>query len=595
MRVELMSLDELLKLRHLGNPKAHDIAALASSFRRFGFVAPPTIDEATNTLVAGHGRCEALATMRDAGEDAPDGIEAVEVTPDNDEWYIPVIRDVSFRSSAERDAYLIADNAHVMRGGWDANALQAMLADLRESTEDAFDGLGFDESDLAEFAADTEKAVVDAASAAAGESDTKPPGPTPEEIERRKVAADAAHAKILGLRTRKMTGDDWTIYHGDCLEGLRKLEDNSVDSVVTDPPAGIKLLGNDWDDDKGGRDQWIAWLTDVMREIIRVLKPGAHALIWALPRTSHWTATAVEDAGFEIRDVHHHIFATGYPKSHNVSKAIDVHLGAEREVIGPHEHAGIDTWHEDPQVGNVLGHPVTAEAAAVQGVGTALKPAVEHWVLARKPLIGKIAENVIAYGTGGLNIDECRVGDADTRSLTGRRPEIAEGDSAILQAARAGVMAGSEHGRWPAHLSVDEGAAELLDEQSGTSKSTKNTRGIKGKPGYGFAMTARGTTHDDEGGASRFFYIAKATRAEKSAGLDEANTHPSVKSIELMRWLVRLVTPPGGTVLDAFCGSGTTGVAAIIEGCRFIGFERDPKFHAFACGRIASVVDAPIG
>ncbi len=330
------------------------------------------------------------------------------------------------------------------------------------------------------------------------------------------------------------------LLHGDASKIASMIAPESIDAIVTDPPAGIALMGKAWDTDKGGRDAWIAWLRDIMREAFKVLKPGGHALVWALPRTSHWTMTAIEDAGFEIRDVGIHLFGTGFPKSLNVG----------------------------------------------EGRGTALKPAAEHWILARKPLDGTVAANVLAHGTGALNIEACRIETTD--DLNGgaysgtRRP--AESPTAFVGRGIGEHVAPS--GRWPAHVTLDEEAAAALDAQSG--------------------------------GASRFFYVAKGSPSEKDAGLDHLpernaaeltdreegsaglnspragasatarrrNFHPTVKSVALMRWLVRLITPPGGVVLDLFAGSGTTGVAALAEGASFVGVELTDEYLPILEGRI---------
>jgi len=211
-----------------------------------------------------------------------------------------------------------------------------------------------------------------------------------------------------------------TIHSGDNLEIMRDMDAESVDAVVTDPPAGIAFMGKDWDKDKGGRTEWVAWMTEVMGETLRLLKPGGHALVWALPRTSHWTAWALEEAGFEIRDCVYHVFGSGFPKSHNISKAIDKMKGAERgsDYIptngnvygqGKAKAAGVDRTP-----GAILTHaPATPEAEQWDGWGTALKPAVECWWLVRKPFPGTVAGNVLEWGTGGINVDGCRVEAVD--------------------------------------------------------------------------------------------------------------------------------------------------------------------------------------
>jgi len=383
-----------------------------------------------------------------------------------------------------------------------------------------------------------------------------------------------------------------TLHHGDCLDVLRTLPDASVDSVVTDPPAGIAFMGKAWDEDKGGRRQWIAWLAEVMAEALRVLKPGGHALVWALPRTSHWTATALEDAGFEVRDCLVHVFGSGFPKSHNLAKQ----------------------W---------------------QGWGTALKPASEHWWLVRKPLVGTVAANVERYGTGALNIDASRVNIAPDDDIYAKNPHTVGtiGANGIYGAGKA-----TEYkvpaGRWPPNLLLshtedcaegacaDGCAVAEMDGQSGTTRSRVGKPRGSATSGDGWGMTATGAEYADSGGASRFFpvfrYQAKPSRAEREAGLSEAglreavvrtgmggdmptddqgkqrdrfskvaaNTHPTVKSIGLMDWLIRLVTPLGGVVLDPFLGSGTTGVAAAKGGFGFIGIEREAEYLAIARARI---------
>ena len=437
--------------------------------------------------------------------------------------------------------------------------------------------------------------------------------------------------------------DRATLWHGDCANIASVIAPESIDAIVTDPPAGISFMGKAWDGDKGGRDQWIAWLRDIMRTAMGLLKPGGHALVWALPRTSHWTATAIEDAGFEIRDVVVHLFGTGFPKSLDVSKAIDDAAGVDREVVGikhgdkyPNGPGGntfsVGSGSDGSRVGpQPLTAPATPDAARFAGYGTALKPASEHWILARKPLAGTVAENAIAYGTGGLRIDDCRIGGVDTRAPTSGAP------SGSAWGTKPNAIAGSEFGRFPANVTLDEAAAEILDEQSrGVMHSAGAARDGSSDPqpsrpafdwqGPSTNNTGRMFRIGDTGGASRFFYVAKATRAEKDAGLDHLplrtggdatdreegsaglnspragsgrmggvrNHHPTVKSIALMRWLCRLVTPPGGIVLDLFAGSGTTGLAALAEGLRFVGVEREAEFVDVAAGRLAHVECVPV-
>jgi DNA modification methylase len=414
-----------------------------------------------------------------------------------------------------------------------------------------------------------------------------------------------------------------TLVLGSCEAVLRDLPACSVDAVVTDPPAGIGFMGRAWDSDKGGRDQWIAWLAGIMRECLRVLRPGGHALVWALPRTSHWTATAVEDAGFEIRDVHHHIFGQGMPKSLDMERQFDMHFCTR---AGRHIDKTLPRGAKS-RPGDHLCPPSNRRWLG-RNMRTALKPAVEHWILARRPLEGTYAANVLKHGTGALNVDACRIGhDEKIEWRAGRKSS-----GGIMNATDEARDPFEQHqlGRWPAHLSLDEDAARLLDEQSGERKSGEypaNRKGIGFKDGA-YGTQNSGTTGDrrvaNAGGASRFFYVAKGSRREKDAGLEDLpaatggeatgrtdgaagtrnpragagrtggarNTHPTVKAVALMRWLVRLITPPGGLVLDPFAGSGTTGIACAEEGMRFVGVEQDEKHHEIARLRLRKAYGA---
>ncbi len=481
------------------------------------------------------------------------------------------------------------------------------------------------------------------------------------------------------------------LYHVECsdaLAALQQIETSTIDAIVTDPPAGISFMGKAWDGDKGGRKQWTAWLESVMRECLRVLKPGGYCLVWALPRTSHWTGSALEDAGFEVRDCVTHIFGSGFPKSLNVSKAIDAADGLKdaREVVSTYTaggNAGVSTADKGGTYGVGVGTAPAIELAITRGAsersrqwdgwGTALKPAAEMWWLVRKPLVGTVAANVLAHGTGGLNIDGCRIGTTDNLN-GGRYSDNKVGDDGASYGAGINLRSAAEYaqpaGRWPANVALShaEGCGRLdaaraewcrgfdvrtqtmqaalsgppvddlptpqiddcapdcpvamLDAQSGVTTSQGGSRGSGGQHGTYSAIGAQDIKpgKGDSGGASRFFYVAKPSTKEREAGLDHlpkraaaelveredgaaaldcprtgagrtskgrANHHPTVKSIALMRWLVRLITPPGGIVLDPFTGSGTTGCAAVLEGCHFIGVEQDPEYVAIASARIA--------
>jgi hypothetical protein len=393
------------------------------------------------------------------------------------------------------------------------------------------------------------------------------------------------------------------IVKSDCLKALKRLPTNSLDSLVTDPPAGIAFMGKDWDKDKGGRDAWVQWMTDVMRECLRVLKPGAHGLVWSLPRTSHWTATALEDAGFEIRDCVTHLFGSGFPKSLDVSKAIDKAAGAERAVLGrdPNQAgrrkntgivAGQARYDEaiEERVA-FLTAPATDAAKEWQGWGTALKPAAEFWWLVRKPLSEKtVAANVLKWGTGGINVDGCRIEGAASARGGG---DVSNRDTAL----DGGVRVRTDYktpvqGRFPANLvlsccgndpHVEDCAVRMLDEQSGrlhgSGQKTDGPQNTGDKSMFKLGGPNRTRVTDSGGGASRFFYVAKASKSDRGAG----NKHPTVKSSKLMSYLVRLVTPEGGTVLDPFMGSGSTGVAARREKFKFYGIEKEEE--SYFCAR----------
>jgi len=428
------------------------------------------------------------------------------------------------------------------------------------------------------------------------------------------------------------------LHQGDALEFLRSLPDRSADSMVTDPPAGIGFMGREWDKDKGGREHWIGWLAAIMVEARRVLKPGSHALVWALPRTSHWTALALERAGFELRDSLHHVFGTGFPKSLDISKAIDREAGAERVVVerGQSGRNALMGGLSGSEIG--AGHDITApatpEAQRWDGWGTALKPAHEVWWLARVPVeAGSIARQVLETGTGGVNVSGCRVGTSDIlgRSSGGWQAGGYVGGESQRFDTRGTTVEG---GRWPPNflLSHSPGCGEScaegcpvaeLDEQggerkSGSSVSPRGTGGIWS----GTSNSPCGPQYGDSGTGSRFFpvfrYSAKPSTAEKSAGLEHRaklkggeatgraegsaalssprtgagrtgkarNPHPTAKGLDLMQWLVRLVTPPEGVVLDPFLGSGTTGCAAVREGMSFVGCDLSPEYVEVSRDRI---------
>ena len=401
------------------------------------------------------------------------------------------------------------------------------------------------------------------------------------------------------LRLRQPVERGTMILAGDCIEQMRTLEADSVDAIVTDPPYGLEFMGKDWDafgTPLGFQTRTEQWA----REALRVLKPGGHLLAFGGTRMYHRLAAGIEDAGFEIRDTLMWLYGSGFPKSLDVSKAIDKAAGAEREVVGSKitgRAMGGSNWRDGDAGGQEqvsITAPSTEEAKKWQGWGTALKPAVEPIVLARKPLIGTVADNVLTHGTGALNIQASRIGiapgdepSAGKRTATfGTKETVSGGDGSGGWAAASG--------RWPANILLDEAAAALLDEQAprtGAFAPVKSGHSGESKGIYGdYAQRGDdGATFygADLSGASRFFYVAKASRSERNKGL-ERNIHPTVKPVDLMRYLIRLVTPKGGTVLDPFLGSGTTAVAAIEEGVAWIGCEREPEYLEIIEARVAA-------
>ena len=402
------------------------------------------------------------------------------------------------------------------------------------------------------------------------------------------------------------------IIHGDCLEELKRLEDNSVDAVITDPPYGLSntkpaqvadvlaawvtgdteavpakrggFMGKDWDSFVPPPAVWA--------ECMRVLKPGGHMAVFAGARTQDLMGLSIRLAGFEIRDTLGWVYGSGFPKSHDVGKAIDKAAGAEREVVGRYTSPdGRDRSAPSNGVGAVYGRdgrewnkaittPATSEAQRWDGWGTALKPAIEPIILARKPLDGTVAANVLEHGVGGLNIDACRVG------TTGARNNGRKKDSDIYGDFGACERVEYNKGRFPANVLLDEHAAEEMDKQSGVLKSGGGNKGPRSSSWFtSNSPNVDDVRNPDSGGASRFFpvfkYQAKAPKKERPVIEREDGTkvqHPTVKPLKLMEWLATLITPEGGTILDPFAGTGTTLQAATNKGFHSIGIEADTDY-----------------
>ncbi len=398
------------------------------------------------------------------------------------------------------------------------------------------------------------------------------------------------------------------IIQGDCLKVLYGMPDNSVDSIVTDPPYGISFMGKKWDYNVPKVEVW--------QEALRVLKPGGHALIACGTRTQHRMAVNIEDAGFEIRDIVGWIYGSGFPKSLNIGKAVDKLQGNEREWISgtpkPVKYSGkFDQRSSKDRTKSKSNSPY-------EGYGTALKPAMELWTLARKPLSEPtVAANVLKWGTGGINIDGCRVStDEHLGRPQGTMPQPMDWGNKSIEG-KVFTTSGSSLGRFPANL-IHDGSDEVVKGFPNTKSGWKNTdkgNTLNGNTYNNRPKNSTGNHFTDSGSAARFFYAAKASKAERNAGLmgfeekqpDEGrkegnpggdnprnrgvnkkqNHHPTVKPIALMRYLCRLITPPQGIVLDPFTGSGSTGIAAKLEGFGFIGIEREAEYCRIAEARMA--------
>ncbi len=417
------------------------------------------------------------------------------------------------------------------------------------------------------------------------------------------------------------------LHPGDCRNTLREFASSSIDSVVTDPPYALVsivkrfgkpsaaparggvyargaagFMGKAWDTGE------VAFAAEFWLEVLRVLKPGGHVVAFAGTRTYHRLACAIEDAGFEIRDQLAWCYGSGFPKSHDVSKGIDRRNGDERPVVGRERISNdmrggalLDAAHDGdrPAFERVV---TSAASAAWEGWGTALKPAWEPIVLARKPLDGTVADTVLAHGVGALNIDGCRVemSEADAAyiadRISGFNATQSIGGDGILGGGkimdRAAAYDGSK-GRWPAnivHDGSDEVTSAFPDAGGQQRPVTGAERAKRTKNAYGdFGATREGAApRGDTGSAARFFYSAKADADDRIG-----SKHPTVKPVDLMRWLCRLVTPPGGVVLDPFAGTGTTGEAAWREGFSAILCEREAEYRDDIARRMSLALAGP--
>jgi site-specific DNA-methyltransferase (adenine-specific) len=415
--------------------------------------------------------------------------------------------------------------------------------------------------------------------------------------------------------------DGAVVYHGSNLDVLPTLPDNSVDSIVTDPPYELGFMGKSWD------NSGIAYSVELWTECLRVLKPGGHLLAFGGSRTWHRLVVAIEDAGFEMRDSIAWLYGSGFPKSHDVAKAINKVAGVEYKAkpasgvgfMNASDDGYNTTLNQLEQVGES-----TPQALKWQGWGTALKPAFEPVVVARKPFAkgDTVAANVLQWGTGGFNIDASRIphgGEISNSKYAGYGSGYESANHANRKYGKGlgGVISEpNSQGRWPANIILDPYTADLLDEQSGVSKGKVGMTQQSSSRGLYLGGHSEGDTQindgiADSGGASRFFYVAKASKRDRNEGLEalplikggslsggkdkrsdktnqpvKQNFHPTVKPTALMEYLIKLVTPAGGTVLDPFAGSGSTGKAALLNGFQFIGIELTAEYLPIIEGRL---------
>lgn len=532
-KIDYLPLDDLVEDPR--NPKLHAESLIDDSIAMHGFIEPGQLDERTGRLIGGHGRLDRLRARRDRGDAPPDGVRVLR----DGRWAMPVVRGWASRDDEQAARALVALNQTTIAGGFDRGLLLELLEPMP-----TLEGTGF-------LSLEDLPPIEDLYPA-------QGPVVAPHRPKRAPAAARVSVVRVL---------------HGDCVELMGAMVAESVDAIVCDPPYEIGFMGKAWD------SSGVAYRVETWEACLRVLKPGGHLLAFGGARTYHRMGVAIEDAGFEVRDSIHWIQGQGFPKSLDVGKAVVDRLQIERPDRLTSDPAGNRVFQPSVTVFDP-GSPGSPESELWDGWATALKPSHEPIIVARKPLIGTVAENVLAYGTGALNIEAGRVGENG-----GMRALVSEGPSRQGAFPVPIAMEETGAGRWPPNVVLDEAAAAQMDSEAG-------------------------------GDVSRVFpifrYEPKPTTAERNAGLEgfpkalpdgreegigflvpgshstpRENVHATVKPVELMRWLVRLVTPPIGLVLDPFAGSGTTLVAAVLEGFDVVGVEQEAEYLPIIEGRVA--------
>lgn len=543
---EYVDIDSLVEWEHNPRINTEAVSKVARSIERFGFASPVIAREEDSMVIAGHTRIAAARSL---------GLSTIPVR------YMKLSR-------TEAELLAIADNKLGEISDWNEDMLKDILTALPEND---LDDTGFSQDELdsllqnidTELPPESDNGVYDDYE----DADNL-------DLERVKIAEEGGIYAV---------GDQYVLC-GDCVEILRSFPDNSIDSIVCDPPYGIGFMGKDWDHSVP-TEEWA-------RECFRVLKHGGHIVAFGATRAIHRMVCVLEDEGFEIRDMINWLYFSGFPKSMDISKQIDKMKGVEREVLGKrtdgrYKHSFQETNNHmgklNPKKSNVdkiglITKPATEEAQYWSGWGTALKPAQEPAILCRKPIEKglNVSENVLKWGTGAINIDACRFGYGDPCWVGSQEP-YKEGDGRNTGSSSVGwgksksmnTFMSSPHdlGRWPANIY----------QCAKPSRSERETglEDLQSKKGHEAVHRKEGTAGLDNPRAG-----AGRTASEVK------NFHPTVKPTKLMAWLCRLLTPKGGIVLDTFLGSGTTGVSASMEGFKFIGTEMNPEYCDIALQRI---------
>ena len=546
---EYVAIDSLVEWEHNPRINTEAVSKVARSIERFGFASPVIAREEDSMVIAGHTRIAAARSL---------GLSTIPVR------YMKLSR-------TEAELLAIADNKLGEISDWNEDMLKDILSALPEND---LDDIGFSQDELdsllenidTELPPETDNAVYDDYDNADN-----------LDLERVKIAEEGGIYAV---------GDQYVLC-GDCVEILRSFPDNSIDSIVCDPPYGIGFMGKDWDHSVP-TEEWA-------RECFRVLKHGGHIVAFGATRAIHRMVCALEDEGFEIRDMINWLYFSGFPKSMDISKQIDKMKGVEREVIGiDHDFqrrnpnntgigagniAGAGDNYKKSNLAGMITKPATEEAQYWEGWGTALKPAQEPAILCRKPIEKglNVSENVLKWATGAINIDACRFGYGDPCWVGTNQYEDQRGKSFTMSRSQLSSTSVSlppaslnyfhDLGRWPANIY----------QCAKPSRSERETGldDLQSKKGHEAVHRKEGTAGLDNPRAG-----AGRTASEVK------NFHPTVKPTKLMAWLCRLLTPKGGIVLDTFLGSGTTGVSASMEGFKFIGTEMNPEYCDIALQRI---------